>query len=65
MNPIAVSGKSRIGKSTFLRHCFEIDRKVLKVDSGDRPVTEGIDMVIEPIYIDREGNNMKVNILDS
>lgn len=54
-------GKSRIGKSTFIRHLFAIDYRVLIAGAGERPVTQGIDMVIEPVNIDK---NVRATILD-
>ena len=40
---MAVAGKSRIGKTTFLKHCFGLNEEDLKIDAGDKTVTKGID----------------------
>lgn len=36
---VAVAGRSRIGKSCFLKHLFQIDKSIMQVGAGDRPVT--------------------------
>ena len=40
---IAISGKSRIGKSTLIRHLFNLTD--FRVGAGFEPVTQGIDML--------------------
>lgn len=43
--PVSVCGRSRIGKSTFLRHLFNLGVHEIKARAGDQVVTRGIDLL--------------------
>ena len=43
LNVISVCGRSRIGKTTFLKHTFGFTNEELVSNSGSKVVTQGID----------------------
>lgn len=60
MDTIAVCGRSRIGKSTFLKHLFGLSNNDIKSAAGDKVVTQGIDQVIRKVQLS-EIKDMSVN----
>lgn len=46
MYPLAICGRSRIGKSTFIRHLCGLLKNEIKTASGDKVVTQGIDLIL-------------------
>lgn len=51
MYPLAICGRSRIGKSTFIRHLCGLLKNEIKTASGDKVVTQGIDLILRKFQL--------------
>ena len=57
LNVISVCGRSRIGKTTCLKHLFGITDAELASRPGFKVVTQGIDQVMRSINISSSANH--------